>query len=148
MIQKERGGIKKETYKTRVRKPKTVLKLIPGKKMETSVTATKATFIAKFIIPHMPAQGDQNASSVWPWNVKTCTDWTFPLSIMTTMSFRGRFTSCCSKYSPQCTQMWRGVTLKGLQEMPTVVTALKAKRSLTRLMPKQCTVYSYCAAVE
>lgn len=53
-----------ETYK--VRKQKTVLKLIPGKKMETSAATTKATFIATFTIPHMPAQADQNTSSVRP----------------------------------------------------------------------------------
>lgn len=61
---KRRGRGGKETYK--VRKQKTVLKLIPGKKMETSATTTKATFIATFTIPHMPAQEDQNTSSVRP----------------------------------------------------------------------------------
>lgn len=57
---------KRRGEKNKVRKQKTVLKLIPGKKMETSATTTKATFIATFTIPHMPAQADQNTSSVRP----------------------------------------------------------------------------------
>lgn len=135
------GG--EETYK--VRKQKTVLKLIPGKKMETSAATTKATFIATFTIPHMPAQADQNTSSVRPWNVR---------HVLIGLFFSALWHLCYSEedslaavkiFITMHTKIKRGVSLKSLQEMPTMVSQKEINETNAQMV--HCSFLLCCCCI-